>query len=295
MTVGQQGSGLLATVPAWLIIFDVLRPGRDHLMGSPYVLLRAQREYLRLYIPRTVQVFAFPSDAATLLAASRDQRDPLKSRGPTSGQRGAGREQGVELLFAAGQDDGQLTGMAFMIPCASVICWYRQLSRCWPRSDRARQMCASVMFGPSPASGSRCMSWAQSPSSKRSMRTRPATAAELIMSLIDRFPGSHAECGGTDLTNNPRCPRYWAYRGQREHGEPGVICYREVAGFGQRPVAALPALCLAPALSTASPCFSSASFVFHPLILTCLSSGCKKEGTQTKRIGAAASPKRRLA
>jgi bifunctional non-homologous end joining protein LigD len=68
MRAGRPGAGLLAAVPVTLIIFDVLRSGRDHLAGSPYVLRRA------LQVPGTVQVPpAFPGDAAALLAATREQ------------------------------------------------------------------------------------------------------------------------------------------------------------------------------------------------------------------------------
>ena len=74
MRAGRLGSGLLAAVPITLIVFDVLRSGRDQLTGSPYVLRRALLEDLGLEIPVTVQVPpAFPGDAAALLAATRDQ------------------------------------------------------------------------------------------------------------------------------------------------------------------------------------------------------------------------------
>ena len=74
MTAGRPGTGLLAAVPVTLIIFDVLRSGRDHLLRSPYVLRRALLEDLPLPVPGTVQVPpAFPGDAAALLRASRDQ------------------------------------------------------------------------------------------------------------------------------------------------------------------------------------------------------------------------------
>ena len=46
MRAGRPGAGLLAAVPVTLIIFDVLRSGRDHLTGSPYVLRRALLEDL---------------------------------------------------------------------------------------------------------------------------------------------------------------------------------------------------------------------------------------------------------
>ena len=74
MTAGRPGAGLLAAVPVTLIVFDVLRSGRDHLAGSPYVLRRALLDDLGLQVPGTVQVPpAFPGDAAALLAATRDQ------------------------------------------------------------------------------------------------------------------------------------------------------------------------------------------------------------------------------
>jgi bifunctional non-homologous end joining protein LigD len=74
MTVSRPGAGLLAAVPVTLIVFDVLRSGRDHLVRSPYVLRRALLDDLGLQVPGTVQVPpAFPGDAAALLAATRDQ------------------------------------------------------------------------------------------------------------------------------------------------------------------------------------------------------------------------------
>jgi len=74
MTARRPGTGLLAAVPVTLIIFDVLRSGREHLLRSTYVLRRALLEDLRLQVPGTIQVPpAFPGDAAALLRASRDQ------------------------------------------------------------------------------------------------------------------------------------------------------------------------------------------------------------------------------
>ncbi len=74
MTAGRPDTGLLAAVPVTIIVFDVLRSGRDHLAGSPYVLRRALLDDLSLQVPGTVQVPpAFPGDAAALLAATRDQ------------------------------------------------------------------------------------------------------------------------------------------------------------------------------------------------------------------------------
>src|SRR5579859_446713 len=74
MTARRPGAGLLAAVPVTLIVFDVLRSGRDHLAGRPYVLRRALLEDLGLEVPGIVQVPpAFPGDAAALLAATRDQ------------------------------------------------------------------------------------------------------------------------------------------------------------------------------------------------------------------------------
>jgi len=74
MTAGRPGTGLLAAVPVMLIVFDVLRSGREDLAGSPYVLRRALLDDLGLQVPGTVQVPpAFPGDAAVLLAATRDQ------------------------------------------------------------------------------------------------------------------------------------------------------------------------------------------------------------------------------
>src|SRR6202035_5008800 len=74
MTAGRPGTGLLAAVPVTLIVFDVLRSGREDLAGSPYVLRRALLDDLGLQVPGTVQVPpAFPGDAAVLLAATRDQ------------------------------------------------------------------------------------------------------------------------------------------------------------------------------------------------------------------------------
>ena len=52
----RPGAGLLAAVPVTLIVFDVLRYGRDHLGGSPYVLRRALLHDLDLQVPGTVQV-----------------------------------------------------------------------------------------------------------------------------------------------------------------------------------------------------------------------------------------------
>ena len=51
MRTSRRGAGLLAAVPVTLIIFDVLRSGRDHLTGSPYVLRRALLEDLDLQVP----------------------------------------------------------------------------------------------------------------------------------------------------------------------------------------------------------------------------------------------------
>jgi ATP dependent DNA ligase domain/ATP dependent DNA ligase C terminal region len=74
MTAGRPGTGLLAAVPVTLIVFDVLRSGREDLAGSPYVLRRALLDDLGLQVPGTVQVPpAFPGDAAALLAATHDQ------------------------------------------------------------------------------------------------------------------------------------------------------------------------------------------------------------------------------
>jgi len=74
MTASRPGGRLLAAVPVTLIVFDVLRSGRDHLAGSPYVLRRALLDDLGLPVPGTVQVPpAFPGEAAALLAATRDQ------------------------------------------------------------------------------------------------------------------------------------------------------------------------------------------------------------------------------
>ena len=74
MRTGRPAAGLLAAVPVTLIVFDVLRSGREHLAGSPYVLRRALLDDLHLQVPGTVQVPpAFPGDAAALLAVTRDQ------------------------------------------------------------------------------------------------------------------------------------------------------------------------------------------------------------------------------
>ena len=73
-TAGRPGAGLLAAVPVTLIVFDVLRSGRDHLVRSPYVLRRALLEDLGLPVPGIVQVPpAFPGDAAALLATTQEQ------------------------------------------------------------------------------------------------------------------------------------------------------------------------------------------------------------------------------
>jgi bifunctional non-homologous end joining protein LigD len=75
MTAGRPAAGLLAAVPVTLIVFDVLRSGRDHLVRSPYVLGRALLEDLGLPVPGVVQVPpAFPGDAAALLATTQEQR-----------------------------------------------------------------------------------------------------------------------------------------------------------------------------------------------------------------------------
>ncbi len=74
MRASRPGAGLLAAVPVTLIIFDVLRSGREDLAGRPCVLRRALLEDLGLQVPGSVQVPpAFPGDAAALLAATRDQ------------------------------------------------------------------------------------------------------------------------------------------------------------------------------------------------------------------------------
>ena len=74
MTAGRPAAGLLAAVPVTLIVFDVLRSGRDHLVRSPYVLRRALLEDLGLPVPGVVQVPpAFPGDAAALLATTQEQ------------------------------------------------------------------------------------------------------------------------------------------------------------------------------------------------------------------------------
>jgi bifunctional non-homologous end joining protein LigD len=74
MTAGRPGTGLLAAVPVTLIVFDVLRSGREDLAGSPYVLRRALLDDLGLQVPGTVQVPpAFPGEAAVLLTATGDQ------------------------------------------------------------------------------------------------------------------------------------------------------------------------------------------------------------------------------
>ena len=48
MRASRPGAGLLAAVPVTLIIFDVLRSGREDLAGRPYVLRRALLEDLGL-------------------------------------------------------------------------------------------------------------------------------------------------------------------------------------------------------------------------------------------------------
>jgi bifunctional non-homologous end joining protein LigD len=74
MRTGRPGAALLAAIPVTLLLFDVLRSGREDLADRPYVLRRALLEDLGLEIPGTVQVPpAFPGDAAALLAATRDQ------------------------------------------------------------------------------------------------------------------------------------------------------------------------------------------------------------------------------
>jgi bifunctional non-homologous end joining protein LigD len=74
MRTGRPGAELLAAVPVTLIVFDVLRSGRDHLVRSPYVLRRALLEDLGLEVAGSVQVPpAFPGDAAALLAVTRNQ------------------------------------------------------------------------------------------------------------------------------------------------------------------------------------------------------------------------------
>ena len=74
MRASRPGAGLLAAVPVTLIIFDVLRSGRENLTGHPYVLRRALLEDLHLEVPGSVQVPpAFPGDAAALLDATRAQ------------------------------------------------------------------------------------------------------------------------------------------------------------------------------------------------------------------------------
>ena len=74
MRGSRPGAGLLAAVPVTLIIFDVLRSGREDLAGRPYVLRRALLEDLGLQVPGSVQVPpALPGDAAALLAAIRAQ------------------------------------------------------------------------------------------------------------------------------------------------------------------------------------------------------------------------------
>jgi bifunctional non-homologous end joining protein LigD len=73
MRAGRPGAGLRAVVPVTLIIFDVLRSGREDFAGCPYVLRRALLEDLGLQVPGAVQVPpAFPGDAAALLAATRE-------------------------------------------------------------------------------------------------------------------------------------------------------------------------------------------------------------------------------
>ena len=70
MRASRPGAALLAAVPVTLIIFDVLRSGREDLAGRPYVLRRALLEDLGLQVPGSVQVPpAFPGDAAALLDA----------------------------------------------------------------------------------------------------------------------------------------------------------------------------------------------------------------------------------
>jgi bifunctional non-homologous end joining protein LigD len=74
MRASRPGAGLLAAVPVTLILFDVLRSGREDLTGRPYVLRRALLEDLGLQMPGSVQVPpAFPGDAAALLDVTRDQ------------------------------------------------------------------------------------------------------------------------------------------------------------------------------------------------------------------------------
>jgi bifunctional non-homologous end joining protein LigD len=74
MHASRPGTGLLAAMPVTLIIFDVLRSGREDLTGSPYVLRRALLEDLGLQVPGSVQVPpAFPGDAAALLEVTRAQ------------------------------------------------------------------------------------------------------------------------------------------------------------------------------------------------------------------------------
>jgi bifunctional non-homologous end joining protein LigD len=74
MRSSRPGAGLVAPVPVTLIIFDMLRSGREDLVGSPYALRRALLEDLGLEVHGSVQVPpVFPGEAAALLAATRDQ------------------------------------------------------------------------------------------------------------------------------------------------------------------------------------------------------------------------------
>jgi bifunctional non-homologous end joining protein LigD len=74
MHASRPGAGLLAAVPVTLIIFDVLRSGREDLAGRPCVLRRALLEDLGLLVPGSVQVPpAFPGDADALLGVTRAQ------------------------------------------------------------------------------------------------------------------------------------------------------------------------------------------------------------------------------
>ncbi len=184
MTASRPGAGLLAAVPVTLIIFDVLRSGREDLAGSPYVLRRALLEDLGLEVPGSGAAERYPRSGpggdraqASRVAVPpgsahpRVPEDPEHPRG-----RGAGRR--LAAWHRRAPEHGRF-GAHGPAPAgrAGVRGHRRQrpvdggVPHCWSRLEQP----VSPFAGPLPAAITRQARWAQ-----------PVLAAEVT--YLERTP-----------------------------------------------------------------------------------------------------------